>query len=220
MIVSDGDADLRARGPPAAPCVVRQELVQRRIEQADGGRETLEGLEDAGEVLALIGEELGEGLLPVGHVVGEDHFAHGVDAVALEEHVLGAGEADAGGAERDGVSGLLRGVGIGADGQRVTLRAPLHELEEVLELLGLLRGFVAADEAGDDFGRRGLELAAIDGAGGAVDGQEVAFLEGLAGDLDGLACRSRSPARRRRRRRPCPSGGRRARRARRRRPWR
>ena len=40
--------------------------------------------------------------------------------------------------------------------------------------------------------RRGLELAAIDGAGGAVDRDEVAFLEGLAGDGDGLACRSRS----------------------------
>ncbi len=48
-------------------------------------------------------------------VVGEDHLAHGVDAVALEEHVFGAGEADAGGAEGEGVFGLLRSVGVGAD---------------------------------------------------------------------------------------------------------
>jgi hypothetical protein len=34
----------------ACALVVRQELVERRIEQADGRREALEGLEDADEV--------------------------------------------------------------------------------------------------------------------------------------------------------------------------
>ena len=114
--------------------------------------------------------------------LGEDHLAHRVDAVAFEEHVLGAAEADADGAERDGVRGLLRRVGVGADAHARRLRAPLHQLLEVLELLGLLRRLVAVDQAGDDFGRRRLDLAGVDLAGGAVDRQPVAFLEGLAVD--------------------------------------
>jgi hypothetical protein len=39
---------------------VRQELVQRRIEEADRGREALQRLEDAEEVVALVGQELRE----------------------------------------------------------------------------------------------------------------------------------------------------------------
>jgi hypothetical protein len=86
--------------------------------------QALEGLEDAGEVALLVGQELGQGRLAVLDGVGEDHLAHGVDAVALEEHVLGAAEADAGGAERDGVLRLLGRVGVGADLELGGLRAP------------------------------------------------------------------------------------------------
>ena len=48
---------------------------------------------------------------PARLVVGEDHLAHGADAVLLEEHVLGAAQADAFGAEPDGdarVAGACR----------------------------------------------------------------------------------------------------------------
>ena len=54
------------------------------------------------------------------------------------------------------------------------------------ELLRFLRGFVAVQHAGDDFARRGGELAGVNGAGGAVDGEKIAFLEGLAIHGDGL----------------------------------
>ena len=74
---------------------MRQEFVQRRIEETDRGREAFERLEDAGEIVALIRQQLGERLFPVVDVVRQNHLAHGVDAVAFEEHVLGAGEADA-----------------------------------------------------------------------------------------------------------------------------
>jgi hypothetical protein len=40
------------------------------------------------------------------------------------------------------------------------LIAPLHQLLEALELLGLLRRLVAVDQAGDDLRRRGLDLPA------------------------------------------------------------
>ena len=68
----------------------------------------------------------------------------------------------------------------------MALFTPAHEEEEVFELLGLLGFLVVADDAGDDLGRSGLELAAVNGAGGAVDAHEVAFFEGLAGSGDGL----------------------------------
>ena len=163
-------------------CVMRNELMKRRIEQTDGGRMTLERLEDADEVLPLEGQDLGERLLPGFLGVGQDHFADGVNAVALEEHVLGAGQADAVRPEGDGVCGLLGCVCVGADVEAGGLRAPLHEQLEVFELLGLLSALVALDRAGDDFARRGLELAAVDGAAGPVDGQVVTFLEDLPGD--------------------------------------
>ena len=47
-------------------------------------------------------------------VVGADHLAHGEDAVLLEEHVLGAAQPDAFGAELARLACLARRVGVGA----------------------------------------------------------------------------------------------------------
>jgi hypothetical protein len=58
--------------------------------------------------------------------------------------------------------GLLRRVGVGADAHARRVGAPLHQLLEVLELLGLLGRLVAVDQAGDDLRRRGLHLAGVD----------------------------------------------------------
>jgi hypothetical protein len=58
----DGDAEL-LREFGLGLVVMRHELVQGRVEEADRGGQAVEGLEDAGEVLALVGQELGEGLL-------------------------------------------------------------------------------------------------------------------------------------------------------------
>ena len=89
--------------------VVRQELVQRRIEQADRHRQALHRLEDADEVLALERQQLRQGRLAASSsFVGQDHLPHGEDAVAVEEHVLGAAQADALGAELAGPLGVGR----------------------------------------------------------------------------------------------------------------
>ena len=142
----DGDAQL-AREIHLLLLGVRQELMQRRIEEADRGREALQRLEDAEEVFALIREELGQCGLAGLERVSEDHLAHRVNAVALEEHVLSAGETDALGSERHGLRGLLRGVGVGTHGHAGGLLAPVHQLDVVLVLLGLLGGLVAVQEA-------------------------------------------------------------------------
>ncbi len=156
--------------------------MERRVEEANRRRVALQRAEYAGEVLTLVRQQLGQRGLPLLDRLGEDHLAHRVDAVALEEHVLGAGEADADRAERHRVLRLLRRVGVGADDHAGRVRAPLHQLLEVLELLGLLGRLVAVDQAGDDLRRRGLDLARVDLAGRAVDRHPVAFLEGLALD--------------------------------------
>ncbi len=78
---------------------MRQELVQRRVQEPDRDRQAVHRLEDADEVLLLKRLELGQGGLAAGLVVGQDHLAHGDDALVAEEHVLGAAQADPLGAE-------------------------------------------------------------------------------------------------------------------------
>ena len=80
------------------PC--GQELVERRIEQPDRHRQSVHRLEDPLEVRALHRQQLGERAAASALVARHDHLAHRGDAIALEEHVLGATEPDALGAER------------------------------------------------------------------------------------------------------------------------
>ena len=109
---------------------VRQELVQRRVEQADRDRQAAHDLEQFGEVLALHREKLGERGATALLVVGENHLAHRHDPLAVEEHVLGAAKADAFGAERAGGARVRRGLGVGAHLIRLTIR-PGHERREI-----------------------------------------------------------------------------------------
>jgi hypothetical protein len=93
--------------------------VQRRIEQANRHRQPLHRGEDADEVLALVRQQLrAPSRVFAGGGVGQDHLAHRADAIAFEEHVLGAAEADALGAELArplgvfGVSALVRTLSV------------------------------------------------------------------------------------------------------------
>ena len=92
-----------------------QELVQRRIEQADGDRQRFHGLEQTDKVGALHRQQLLERVAAVLLVVGQNHGAHVPDAVFGKEHVLGAAEADALGTEHACLLGIARDVGIGAN---------------------------------------------------------------------------------------------------------
>jgi glycerol kinase len=69
--------------------------------------------------------------------VGQDHLAHRGDAVALKEHVLGAAQADALGAEvrRSGIGGGFR---VGAHAHACAyLVGPFHDLAEIAGQLRL-----------------------------------------------------------------------------------
>jgi hypothetical protein len=147
--------------------LVGQELVQRRVEQADGHRQAGHRLEDALEVACWNGRIL-ERFLAGFLVVASARIISRMrsDPVALEEHVLGAAEADALGAElagafaSRGVSALVRTPGVRNSS------AQLHELGEVV------RHVVAPAASG---GTCALE----DLAGAAVEGDPVALLEGV-----------------------------------------
>ena len=79
----------------------------------------------------LIRQQLGERLLRSA-TLSARIIAHRINAIAFENMCSRSGEADARRAKRDGIFGLLRRVGIGANGELGHLGAPLHQLEEVL----------------------------------------------------------------------------------------
>ncbi len=69
---------------------LRQEFVQRRVKQADRYRQPVHDGEHAGKIEPLHRQELGERGATALLAFREDHLAHDMDAVAFEEHVLGA----------------------------------------------------------------------------------------------------------------------------------
>ena len=143
------------------------ELVQRGIQETDGDRQALHGLIDALEVGLLHRLQNSQSGLTLLHGVGADHSADGGNAVCVKEHVLGPAQADALSAELPGLGGVVGGVGIGADLQAAVLVGPAHDPAELAADRGVHRG----------------DGAVVDLAGGTVDGQPVAFVEGLAGEL-------------------------------------
>ena len=110
---------------------VGQELVQRRVEEADRYGQALHRPQDAREIGALHGENLRKGAASPLLVVGEDHLADGEDAVRLEEHVLRATEADALGTEFAPDGGVRRVIGVRAHAEMAHLVGPVHDGREV-----------------------------------------------------------------------------------------
>ena len=113
------------------------------------------------EVLALEGQQLGQVLLALLGGLGHDHVLHVRQPFLLHEHVLGAAEADALGAELPGLAGILGRVGVGAHPQTADLVGPAEHGVDVL-----------VDGRGRKFG-----LAEDHPAGRAVHGDPVAVVD-------------------------------------------
>ena len=137
-----------------------QELVERGIQETDGNRTAFHDLVQSLEVTLLIGQDLGQSSLTGLNVLGNDHLAHSLDTLALEEHVLGTAQADALCTEVAGLLGVTRGVSVGVNLQLTELVRPAHE---------------AAEVAGNG-SRSGGDGLTVDVAGGAVDGNVVALV--------------------------------------------
>ncbi len=112
--------------------------MQRRIEQADGDRETRHDLEQLGEIGALDRQQLGKRCAPARFILGKDHFPDSDDPVTFEEHMLGAAKADPFRAEFPRDAGIPRRVGIGPHPHAAHCIRPFHEDREFARKLGLV----------------------------------------------------------------------------------
>ena len=142
---------------------VRDELVERRVEQTEHDRLAVhdgQGALDGGLDVRL---EVGQGGAALLVGVAEDHLAElgertlGVLAV---EHVLDTEQADAFRAELHGLCGIFRGIGVGADTELAELVDDAHELGEQRVLGGVHR----------------VDADVVDQTLGAVEAQPVTFL--------------------------------------------
>ena len=133
--------------------IVWNKLVKRRIEQTDVDRHAVHALQDAIEILLLQGQKLGQSHLTASLVVGKDHLSHGLDLISIEEHMLGAAQADAHCTKPLCHLGIVRSVGIGAHHHAGVFVTEVHELGEIAR----------------DLGRLGLHLTLINLTGRTVD---------------------------------------------------
>ena len=122
------------------------------------------------KVVPLMRQQPCERGAAVGLVMRHDHLADGADALGVEEHVLGAAEADAFGAELAGGFGVQRGFGVGAHLHAAGLVGPDHEGAEITRE----RRFDHRHTADEDL------------TGGTVDGDDIAGMDGVAAGADGL----------------------------------
>ena len=149
---------------------VGNELMQRRIQEADRDRSTLHGLVQALEVALLERDQLVQGSFSLLSGIGEDHLADLRDTVRVEEHVLGSGQTDALCAEADRIGGVCRGICIRADVKSSVLVGPVHDALEV-----------SGDGSLDC-----RDIAEVDLAGGAIQGDVVALVDCVAAECEVL----------------------------------
>ena len=142
--------------------VLRQELVQRRIEQADGDRVAVHRFEDADEVLLLERLDLGERLLATFDVRRPRIISRTAVMRSSPKNMCSVRQRPMPSAPNSrAFSGVGRAVGVRANLELAGLVGPLHQRREV---------------AGHGRGDR-VDLADHHVAGRAVDGDEVAGLE-------------------------------------------
>ena len=144
--------------------------MERRVEQADRHRQTVHGAEDPDEVVPLERPELLERGAARRLVGGHDHLADDRDPIGREEHVLGADEPDALGAELARALGVVRGVSVGAHAEpfRAVAVRPGQELADLVAQLALDR----LDRVEEDLARP------------AVDGDPVTLTDDATADLE------------------------------------
>ena len=132
---------------------VGQELVQRRIEQANRDRPARHRVEQPLKVALLEREQLVERTAASILVLGHDHRAHLWLAIGCHEHVLGAAQPDPFGAEALSVASVLGRVGVGAYAELAQLIAPPQDSLEA----GIDAAFDERDVVGGDRTGRSID---------------------------------------------------------------
>ncbi len=145
----------------------RQELVHGGVDQPDDHRQAVHRPEKSFEIGALEGQECGQGVVPFGGGLGQDHLLHIRQPHGLEEHVLGPAQADPLGSETARPFGVARVVGVGPHLQPAELVGPGEQLDQVR--IAHVR-------------QHGGNLAGVDVPGSAVDRYPDTFFEDLIAD--------------------------------------
>src|SRR5690606_12261156 len=156
--------------------VLRQELMQRRIQQTDGHRTALHCLEQAYEILALRRQQLFQGFAALYGVHSQDHLAHVVNTAAFEEHVFSTAQANTFCTIGYRLLRHGRSVGVGTDAQFAVLVGPFHHSVEQLVGVAVFRLHVTFEYA-FDFRVSAFDQAFVNGTGSTVDGDIVAFTQ-------------------------------------------
>ena len=105
----------------------RQKLVQRRIEQTDRHRKARHRFQDAEKIFALKWQEFFQRVGARFVRVGEYHLLNDGEPLRLHEHVLGAAEADARGAQFARLDRILRRIRIGPYFKRAQFVGPAQK---------------------------------------------------------------------------------------------
>ena len=92
--------------------IVRNELMQRRIEQTNGNRTSGHSLEDTLKVLFLIRKDLRQRFLTTFSVLGQDHLTHSFDLLTFEEHMLRTAKANTNGTEATSDRSVVRRISV------------------------------------------------------------------------------------------------------------
>ena len=154
---------------------IGEELVQRRVEQADRDRLARHRGEQALEVLLLQRQQLGQRRAPLGLRTGHDHRAHLRLAVGRHEHVLGPAQADALGAVLERLQRVGRRVRVGPHAEPADVVGPAQHALEALAARRLhQRHVVERHQAG----------AAVDGDPLSGDDDHVTDADGARAQID------------------------------------
>ena len=148
--------------------VMRNKLVQRRVEQADSYRITSHYPEDSLEVVLLVRQNLIQCFLTTLGILSQNHLTHGFNLLALEEHVFRTAKSDSDGTESACDRSIVRRIGVRTNFQASMFVGQVHQF---LEVVGQFSSFR-------------LYLADIDFTCRTVQRNEIAFLQRNTIDFD------------------------------------
>ena len=161
---------------------VRQEFVERRIQQTNGHRFAVHGGKDPFEIGSLMRQQFQDRSVTIFVCFSQNESANIGDTITLEEHVLGSAKSDSFSTERQGGFGVFGGIGVGANVDLTILVGPArYGLVHLVDPVPL-RCRVAFDQRSNNGRRSGWDFAFVDFSSRTVERNHVAFCKGLVAD--------------------------------------
>ena len=142
--------------------VVRNEFVERRIEETNIYGATIHSAEDAEEVSLLVRKNLRQSLFATFCCFAQNHFAHSNNLLCFEEHMFSAAKTDTNSTEVTSHFCILRSVSVGANLEFCIFAAKFHQFCEVTA----------------QFSCFGLNFSSVNATCCTVQRDEITFFQG------------------------------------------